>query len=197
MRIKSAPWPNQFVNARLLLDTKKDAITIPSAALQNGSQGTFVYAVKSDNTVEVRPVKVGITEGITASIDSGLSQGEQVVTDGQDRLQAGSSVVARVDGAPIPDGGPVQGRRGGKGGNGQQGQAGGGQGGDQSAGKGNGNGFQGKRNGGQGGGGFQGNGGQGGNKKGGFGGNGGNGGQGFKKRNGGGNGGNAGQAPSQ
>ena len=63
-----ALWPNQFVNARLLLDTQKDAIVIPAAAIQNGSQGTFVYVVKQDKTVEVRPVTVGSTEGNIASI---------------------------------------------------------------------------------------------------------------------------------
>ena len=84
-----ALWPNQFVNARLLLDTQKDAIVIPAAAIQNGSQGTFVYVVKQDQTVEVRPVTVAVTEGNIASISAGLAAGEQVVTDGQDRLQAG------------------------------------------------------------------------------------------------------------
>ena len=67
-----ALWPNQFVNARLLLDTQKDAI-VPSAAIQNGSQGTFVYVVKQDKTVEVRPVTVGVTEGTISSIAKGLT----------------------------------------------------------------------------------------------------------------------------
>jgi multidrug efflux system membrane fusion protein len=99
-----ALWPNQFVNARLLLDTQKDAIVIPAAAIQNGSQGTFVYVVKPDKTVDVRPITVGVTEGNIASISSGLSAGESVVTDGQDRLQAGVTVDphsdARGGGAP-------------------------------------------------------------------------------------------------
>ena len=64
-------------------------MVIPAAAIQNGSQGTFVYVVKQDQTVEVRPVTVGVTEGNIASIDNGLAAGEKVVTDGQDRLQAG------------------------------------------------------------------------------------------------------------
>ncbi len=100
-----ALWPNQFVNARLLLDTQKDAIVIPSAAIQNGSQGTFVYVVKQDKTVEVRPVTVAVTEGNIASISAGLSAGEQVVTDGQDRLQAGVTVDAHTDARPAPAGG--------------------------------------------------------------------------------------------
>jgi len=100
-----ALWPNQFVNARLLLDTQKDAIVIPSAAIQNGSNGTFVYVVKQDQTVEVRPVTVAVTEGNIASISAGLAAGEQVVTDGQDRLQAGVTVDAHTDARPAPAGG--------------------------------------------------------------------------------------------
>jgi membrane fusion protein, multidrug efflux system len=90
-------WPNQFVNARLLLDVRKNATVIPVAAIQTGAQGTFVYVVKSDQTAEVRPLSVGITEGNIASVDSGLSAGEVVVTDGQDRLRAGMQVEARPE----------------------------------------------------------------------------------------------------
>jgi multidrug efflux system membrane fusion protein len=93
-----ALWPNQFVNARLLLDTQRDAIVIPSAAIQTGSQGTFVYLVKQDHTVDVRPVTVAVTEGNISSISSGLTGGEMVVTDGQDRLQEGVTVDARPGG---------------------------------------------------------------------------------------------------
>lgn len=92
-----ALWPNQFVNARLLLNTQQNAIVIPAAAIQNGSQGTFVYVVKADKTVDVRPVTVGVTEGNIASISSGLAAGDVVVTDGQDRLQAGVTVDAHTD----------------------------------------------------------------------------------------------------
>src|SRR5437016_3806331 len=84
-----ALWPNQFVNARLLIDVKKNATIIPVAAVQRGDQGNFVYRVKSDNSVEVVPVTVGITEGTLSSIDSGLSPNDLVVTDAQDRLRAG------------------------------------------------------------------------------------------------------------
>jgi multidrug efflux system membrane fusion protein len=91
-------WPNQFVNARLLIDVKKNAIIIPVAAVQRGDQGTFVYRVKpSDNTAEVVPVTVGITEGTLASIESGLSPNDLVVTDGQDRLRSGARVDPRPD----------------------------------------------------------------------------------------------------
>lgn len=91
-------WPNQFVNARLLIDVKKNAIIIPVAAVQRGDQGSFVYRVNpSDNTAEVVPVTVGVTEGTLASIESGLAPGDLIVTDGQDRLRAGARVDARAD----------------------------------------------------------------------------------------------------
>jgi multidrug efflux system membrane fusion protein len=93
-----ALWPNQFVNARLMVDVKKGATIIPAAAVQNGAQGSFVYVVKSDKTVEVRPVTVGITQGTIVSIDKGLAAGDQVVTEGQDRLRAGSQVDTRASG---------------------------------------------------------------------------------------------------
>jgi len=90
-------WPNQFVNIRLLLQTDKNALTIPVAALQRGAQGTFVYVVKSDQSVESRPVQPGVTEGGIASIDKGLAAGELVVTDGQDKLQPGAKVAVQQE----------------------------------------------------------------------------------------------------
>ncbi|MGC2197597.1 MAG: MdtA/MuxA family multidrug efflux RND transporter periplasmic adaptor subunit [Terriglobales bacterium] len=85
--------PNQFVNARLLLEVRKGAIVIPAAAIQRGPEGSsFTYVVKPDKTVEVRPVKVALTQGNVSVIASGLAPGDQVVTDGQDKLQAGSHV---------------------------------------------------------------------------------------------------------
>ena len=106
-------WPNQFVNARLMVDTKKGAITIPSAAIQTGAQGTFVYVVKSDKTVDVRPISVGITQGNIVSVDKGLAAGDQVVTDGQERLRPGAQVDARTTGNTPVDtqGGGPRGRR--------------------------------------------------------------------------------------
>src|SRR5579872_3310712 len=91
-------WPNQFVNARLLIDLKKNATIIPSAAIQRGDQGTFVYRINpSDNTAEVVPVTVGVTQDNIASIESGLAPNDLVVTDGQDRLRAGARVDPRPD----------------------------------------------------------------------------------------------------
>ena len=85
-------FPNQFVNARMLLDVKHDAVLIPSAAILRGTQGTFVYVVKEDKSVSVRPVKVGSTEGEIAAIDSGITAGDVVVTDGTDKLREGANV---------------------------------------------------------------------------------------------------------
>jgi multidrug efflux system membrane fusion protein len=93
-----ALWPNQFVNARLLLDTKRGATVIPSAAIQHGDQGAFVYRINpNDNTAEVVAVTVGVTEDNVASIETGLSPKDLVVTDGQDRLRAGARVDPRPD----------------------------------------------------------------------------------------------------
>ena len=89
----NALWPNQFVNAHLLLETRKGAIVVPAAAIQRGPQGSaFTYVVKPDKTVEVRPVKVAFTQANISAIESGLSPGDLVVTDGQDKLQGGSRV---------------------------------------------------------------------------------------------------------
>jgi multidrug efflux system membrane fusion protein len=93
-------FPNQFVNARLLLDTKHGAVIVPTAAIQRSPQSTFVYVVKPDNTVEVRDIKVGITEGDEASVESGLDAGEKVVIDGIDKLQQGTKVNVRMAGPP-------------------------------------------------------------------------------------------------
>jgi len=85
-------FPNQFVNIRLLVETRKDKVLIPAAAIQRGPQGTFVYVVRPDQTVEARHVAVGVMEGDDASIESGLTANEQVVVDGGDKLQPGGKV---------------------------------------------------------------------------------------------------------
>ncbi|HLY90356.1 MAG TPA: MdtA/MuxA family multidrug efflux RND transporter periplasmic adaptor subunit, partial [Acetobacteraceae bacterium] len=85
-------FPNQFVNARMLLDVKRDTVLIPSAAILRGTQGTFVYVVKDDKSVTVRPVKVSSTDGETTAIDAGVSAGEMVVVDGTDKLREGAKV---------------------------------------------------------------------------------------------------------
>jgi len=85
-------FPNQFVNARLLVDVRRGATIVPSSAIQRGPQGTFVYVVKEDRTVTVRPVSGNEIQGDEASIKTGVSPGELVVTDGADRLREGTKV---------------------------------------------------------------------------------------------------------
>jgi membrane fusion protein, multidrug efflux system len=96
-------FPNQFVNARMKLDTLRDVVIVPSAAVQRGAQGMFVYVVKADKTVELRPVTLGPLDGQRQSISSGLRAGETVVTDGVDRLRPGAQVevaAARPEAKP-------------------------------------------------------------------------------------------------
>jgi membrane fusion protein, multidrug efflux system len=81
-----ALFPNQFINARLQVDTRRGAMTIPIAAVQHGAQGTYVYVAGADKTVEMRPVDVGLTEGTTAIV-TGVNPGDLVVTEGADKLQ--------------------------------------------------------------------------------------------------------------
>ena len=88
-------WPNQFVNANLLLETRKNSTVLPTAAILRGPQGAFVYAVKSDSTVEARTVAISLTQGNTTVVASGLKPGDTVVTDGQDKLQTGSKIERR------------------------------------------------------------------------------------------------------
>jgi multidrug efflux system membrane fusion protein len=88
-------YPNQFVNVRLLVDTKKEAVLIPTAGVQRSPQTTFAYVVKDDSTVEMRPIKIGPSEGETTLVEEGLSPGEVVVTDGVDKLQPGMKVSVR------------------------------------------------------------------------------------------------------
>jgi multidrug efflux system membrane fusion protein len=89
-------WPNQFVNADLLLETRKNSTVVPTAAILRGPQGTFVYAVNPDKTVQDRQVTVSLTQGDTTVITAGLNPGDVVVTDGQDKLQRGSRIEPRA-----------------------------------------------------------------------------------------------------
>ena len=86
-------WPGEFVNARLLLTTRKDVVVIPPVAVQRGPHGLFAWVVKPDNTVEPRAIETGTTSGDRTIITSGLNDGERVVTDGQYKLQTNSSVT--------------------------------------------------------------------------------------------------------
>jgi membrane fusion protein, multidrug efflux system len=94
-----ALFPNQFVNVKLLIDTKRNAVIIPEAAVQRRPQGTtFTYVVKNDNTVEERDIVLGPANADERSVDSGLSPGEVVVIEGVDKLQPGSKVIPRLAG---------------------------------------------------------------------------------------------------
>jgi multidrug efflux system membrane fusion protein len=96
-------YPNQFVNARLLVDVRRGATIIPAPAIQRGPEGTFVYIVKPDRTATVRSVNVGEIQGDEAIIRSGLAPGELVVVDGVERLREGSRLELREPaGRPAP-----------------------------------------------------------------------------------------------
>jgi membrane fusion protein, multidrug efflux system len=125
-----ALFPNQFVNARLLVKTLTNVVTVPTVAIQrgapNGQQSSYVYVVNADNTVSVRPITIGPTDGSMTAVNSGLAAGDRVVTDGADRLREGLRVnVSTLDGK-LPEGAPAAGapgRRGGQNPNGQRSQA--------------------------------------------------------------------------
>ena len=85
-------FPNQFVNARLLVEEKQGVTLIPTAAVQRNSQTTYVYLVKPDSSVTVRTITIGTTEGDETEVTSGLVPGDQVVMTGVDKLQEGSKV---------------------------------------------------------------------------------------------------------
>jgi membrane fusion protein, multidrug efflux system len=91
-------FPNQFVNARMLVQEKRGVTLIPNAAVQRNSQSTYAYVVKEDSTVTVRQITIGTTEGDDSEVTSGLMPGEIVVMTGVDKLQEGSKVTAQIDG---------------------------------------------------------------------------------------------------
>ena len=102
-------FPQQFVNVRMQLDTLHDAIVVPTAAVQRGAQGMFVYVVQPDKTVALRTVKLGPLDGQRQAIAEGLAPGELVVTDGVDRLRPGAPVevaAARPEFKPPAGGAP-------------------------------------------------------------------------------------------
>lgn len=127
----SALFPNQFVNVRMLTQTLEDATLVPTAAIQRGAPGTFVYVVKDDQTVSVAPVKLGPQQGETTVVVSGVRPGMLLVVDGADKLREGAKVeLTTREGqavAPPKQGGP-RGQRGDR--------QGGGKGGGEGAGKG-------------------------------------------------------------
>ncbi len=116
-------WPGEFVNARLVLTTQKGATVAPSSVVQRGPQGTYAYVIKPDKSVEMRSIKAGQTENNETIIEDGLKPGEQVVVDGQYKLQPGSKVTITApqgasptpgqQGSPAEQGSPGQQGRGG------------------------------------------------------------------------------------
>jgi multidrug efflux system membrane fusion protein len=106
----NALFPQQFVNCRLLLETRHGVVLIPAPAVQRGPQGAYVYVVNANQTATMRPITIGVTEGNDLEVTSGLEPGETIVTDGQDKLQEGSKVELRSEpGGPASTSG---GRRG-------------------------------------------------------------------------------------
>jgi len=95
-----ALFPNQFVNARIRVDTLHDATLVPNAAIQRSPQSTFVFTVNPDNTVAIKNVEVKFSERGESAIARGLTPGETVVVDGVDKLQPGVKVVSRPAEAP-------------------------------------------------------------------------------------------------
>jgi multidrug efflux system membrane fusion protein len=93
-------FPNQFANIRLELDTLKDSLAVPSAAIQRGAAGTFVYVVQADNSVLTRVVQLDAQDGDWQAIRGPVQSGERVVTDGADRLRDGSKVEVVKSAAP-------------------------------------------------------------------------------------------------
>jgi len=100
-----ALWPGQFVNLRVQLAIRRNVVAVPVTAVQQGPDGPYAFVVGADRIVQKRPLKVGVLNKTTAIIDGGLQAGEQIVTDGQYRIQAGSKVeVAAQTALPVGTG---------------------------------------------------------------------------------------------
>ena len=91
-------FPNQFVDAELLIDTRRGAVIVPTAAIQRSPQSTFVWVVRPDNTTEVRDIATGVVDGDNIEVMHGVDAGDRVVIDGIDKLQQDSRVTVRMVG---------------------------------------------------------------------------------------------------
>jgi multidrug efflux system membrane fusion protein len=91
-----ALWPGEFVNARVLVETRRDAVTVPNAAVQTGPHGLFVWVVAADDTVQPRPIEVGPVAGDSTIVAAGLSDRERVVIAGQYKLRPNTKVAIAV-----------------------------------------------------------------------------------------------------
>jgi multidrug efflux system membrane fusion protein len=101
---KLALWPGQFVNVRLLVETRKNGLVVPSSVIQRGPQGSYAFVIGADSKVKATPVRIAQIDAGYALIDQGLSAGENVVVDGQYKLQDGSQVVVAPAAAPTVGG---------------------------------------------------------------------------------------------
>jgi multidrug efflux system membrane fusion protein len=100
-------WPGQYVNVRLVLGARRQALTVPAAAVQRSQGGTYVYVVGDDKTVQVQPIEVASIQDGIAVIDKGLSAGQRVVVDGQYKLKPGARIAESARGASkLADAGP-------------------------------------------------------------------------------------------
>jgi multidrug efflux system membrane fusion protein len=111
----NALFPNQFVNVRLRVETRRDATLMPVAAVQRGTQGTFTYVLTAENSVAIRPIVLGPASGDVVSVAKGVAPGDRVVTDGADKLREGARVEVTTPGAGVAaaKAGPTQGGPGG------------------------------------------------------------------------------------
>jgi multidrug efflux system membrane fusion protein len=96
-------WPGQYVNVRLVLGDRKQALTVPAAAVQRSQDGTYAYVVNADSTVKIQAIQVANIQDGLAVIDKGLDAGQRVVVDGQYKLKPGSKIVdAGAAASPAP-----------------------------------------------------------------------------------------------
>ncbi len=128
-------FPNQFVNVRILLNTVRDAVVVPTSAIERGQQGTYVYVVTPEETATARAITLGATEGERVEVTKGLAIGDLIVTDGADKLKEGQKVILLHGGESAPgQGGGRGGARGGGNWEGKGGKKGGGKKGGEKAG---------------------------------------------------------------
>jgi len=106
-------FPNQFVNARMLLEVLHGILMIPTSSIERSEEGTFVYLVQADHTVTARVIKLGSTEGEKVQVLSGLTNGDMVVVDGADKLKEGMEVAEQTVAQADPAAGHVKGPPGG------------------------------------------------------------------------------------
>jgi len=105
----NALFPSQFVNAQLLVETLENVVTVPTAAIQRGAPGTYVYVINADSTVSVQQIKTGVVDGNLTEVKSGLTPGKRVVIDGTDRLRDGLRVSVAPEAGQAAGAAPAQG----------------------------------------------------------------------------------------